>query len=134
MAGPSFSNEEALDTVTYDFVVDAGAIGAKDIFTAAENIIITHFHATVLAAVTTSASGTVAVGVTGSLSRFMTAAQGAAANLTLNASVVPLPVEGAPNVLALPVFLAANNKVIQTIATGALTAGRIKYVMKYIKA
>src|SRR5574343_656281 len=105
-AGPSFTDGVNFAHVEYDYSVDAGAVGALDLFTAGEDIVITHFHAKVMTTCTSGGSATVAVGITGSTSLFANATQGAVANLTANAVIVPPAVEGTPNVLALPVKLA----------------------------
>jgi hypothetical protein len=56
------------------------------------------------------------------------------ANLTAGALFMPVAVEGTPNVLPLPVKLASGAKIVQTIGTAALTAGKVEYVIGYVKA
>lgn len=133
-----FTNEEALERAIYDYSVDGGATGALDIFTAQSDLIITYFHAIVKTAATSGGSATLAVGVTGSTSAFVTATQGAVANLTANALFQANVVltEGTPNTAAFPLprRLASGDKILQTIGTAALTAGKIEYVIKYMKA
>lgn len=133
-AGPGFTNGIEYAHVYYDFAKDGGATGALDLFTAGEDIVITHFHAKVMTTCTSGGSATLAVGVTGSTSLFGNATQGAVANLTAGAVIVPPAVEGTPNVLALPVRVASGDKVLQTIGAAALTAGKVKYTIGYIKA
>jgi hypothetical protein len=134
----TFSNEEVLERVVYDFSVDGGAVGALDIFTAGADLIITYFHAIVQTQATSGGSATLAVGVTGSTSAFVTATQGAVANLTANAVFQANVVltEGTPNTAAFPLprRLASGDKILQTIGTAALTAGKIEYVIQYMKA
>lgn len=133
--GPTFNNAEEVVHAYYDFSVDAGAQSALDVFTAGEAIVITGFHATVVTQCTSGGSATVIAGISGGdTDIFMNATQGAVANLTAAATIVPPAVEGTPNVLPLPVALASGGKIIQTIGTANLTAGKIKYVIKYMKA
>ena len=44
--------------------------------------------------------------------------------------------EGTPNVVVLPMphRLASGDSILQTIGTAALTAGKIEYVIKYMRA
>lgn len=128
------SNEEVVLRTQYDFSVDGGALGALDIFEASADIIITGFHAVVKTAGTSGGSATLKVGITADDDLFMTTTQGAVASLTLGAAIFPAVVEGTPNVLALPVKLVSGAKVLQTIGTAALTAGKVEYVIKYIPA
>lgn len=132
--GPVFQKEMDIVRVVYDFAKDGGAAGALDIFEAKEDIVITHFHSKVVTAATSGGSATLKVGVTGSDARFMNTTQGAVANLTAGAVVIAPAVEGTPNVLALPVKLAAGDKILQTIAVAALTAGKIEFTVGYVKA
>jgi hypothetical protein len=132
--GPAFSNEEVVIRAIYDFAEDGGAVGALDIFEANEDIVITHFSSHVKTACLSAGSATVAVGVTGATTVLLTATQGAKANLTAGAVLFPAVVEGTPNVLATPRKLAAGEKVIQTVGTAALTAGKVEYCVKYVRA
>lgn len=132
--GQAFNNEEIIERVRYDFSVDAGAVGALDIFEASADLIITGFHAYVKTAATSGGSATLEVGVTGDTNLLVNSTQGAVASLTLGAAIFPPVVEGTPNVLALPVKLASGAKILQTIGTAALTAGVVEYVVKYVKA
>lgn len=132
--GPAFSAGIEMAHVEYEFSVDAGAVGALDIFEAAEDIVITHFHSKVMTACTSGGSATLKVGITGTDNLFMNITQGAVASLTANAVVMAPAVEGTPNALPLPVKLASGAKVLQTIGTAAMTAGKVKYVIGYVKA
>ena len=134
MVGPTYTTGMEMAHVEYDFSVDGGATGALDIFEAAEDIVITHFHSKVMTACTSGGSATLKVGITGSDNVFMNTTQGAVASLTANAVVVPPAVEGTPNALPLPLKLASGAKVLQTIGTAAMTAGKVKYVIGYVKA
>lgn len=123
-AGSLFRNSEEMLVAVYDFAVDAGAQGSLDLFTAAADIIVTHFHIEVE---TTCAGATavLTVSTTDELEKFCTASQGAVANLVDGYSLI------GPGV---PVKIASGEKIYQTIATAALTAGKIKYTMKYMNA
>lgn len=132
--GPAFKKEEEVVRVVYDFSVDGGATGALDIFEASSDVIITHFHSVVKTTATSGGSATLKVGVTGDDDAFMTTTQGAVANLTASSAIFPPAVEGTPNTLPLPVKLASGAKVLQTIGTAALTAGKVEYVLKYVVA
>jgi len=132
--GNQFRNEEVVERVTYDFAVDAGATGALDLFTAAADLIITGYNLVVKTAGTSGGSATLIVGVTGTTNAFLTTTQGAVANLTLGAVLGPLYTEGTPNTYPLPRKLASGEKILQTIGTAALTAGKFDHVIKYMKA
>ncbi len=136
--GPEFKNDKYVSRVVYDFSADGGATGALDIFTAGADIVITGFHAVVKTACTSGGSATLAVGVTGATSAFVTTTTGAVANLTANAVLQPFVVltEGTPNTAAFPLprRLASGDKILQTIGTAALTAGKIEYVIEYVAA
>ncbi len=132
--GPSFDKDHEIVRATYNFAVDAGAVGALDIFEAKEDIVITHFHVKVETACTSGGSATLKVGPAADDDAFLTTTQGAVANLTAGALFMPVAVEGTPNVLPLPVKLASGAKIVQTIGTAALTAGKVEYVIGYVKA
>lgn len=132
--GPEFKNMMVVERNTYSFAVDGGAVGAINLFTAASDIVITGFHAVVKTTCTSGGSATVAVGVTGATSAFVTTTGGAVANLTANAVLVPVLTEGTPNTMALPRRLASGSSVLMTIGTAALTAGQIEYVLTYVNA
>lgn len=132
--GKAFTNQEVVERVVYDFAVDGGATGALDVFTADADVVITHFHTKVMTAATSGGSATLKVGTSVDDDLFVTTTQGAVASLTAGAVIVPAVVEGTPNVLALPLKLASGAKVVQTIGTAALTAGKVEYVIKYLKA
>lgn len=123
--GPEFSNARVLERVTYDFAVDGGAVGALDLFTANKDIVIKSFHAYVKTAGTSGGSATVSIGVTGATTAFVDATAGAVANLTANAVL--------GSAIA-PRRLAAGSKVLMTIGTAALTAGKIEVVLEYCAA
>jgi hypothetical protein len=136
--GGEFRNENKLERVVYDFSVDGGATGALDLFTAGSDVVIKSFHAYVKTACTSGGSATVAVGVTGATSAFITTTTGAVASLTANAVIGAFVVltEGTPNTAAFPLprRLASGDKILMTIGTAALTAGKIEFVIEYCAA
>lgn len=131
---PEFRNQKVIERVVYDFAVDGGATGALDLFTAGSDIVITGFHAYVKTACTSGGSATVICGVTGTTNAFMTTTTGAVASLTANAVIGAVVTEGTPNTFAVPRRLASGSKVLMTIGTAALTAGKIEFVLEYMAA
>lgn len=123
--GPEFTNARTLERVTYDFAVDGGAVGALDLFTAGSDVVLKSFHAYVKTAATSGGSATVSIGVTGAATAFVDATAGAVANLTANAVL---------GSAITPRRLASGSKVLMTIGTAALTAGKIEVVIEYCKA
>lgn len=130
---PGFSNQIEWTRVTYDFAQDTGAIAAYDIFVASAPILVVAAWASVKTACTSAGSATVNWGPTADDDRFMTVGQGAVANLTLGAVIVPVAVEGTPNVLATPYLIAANGVILMDITTAALTAGSIEFCIGYMQ-
>lgn len=131
--GNTFGNAVEYKRVRYDFARDGGALGVYDVFTVSDKVKIVDFHSVVKTACTSGGSATVKVGVTGNDNRFMNTTQGAVASLTLNAAILPPVVEGAPNVLAVPVVASAGDKVLLTIGTAALTAGSIEMTIGFLR-
>ena len=132
-----FPNQVCTERVVYDFAVDAGATGALDLWEASDAVVVIGFHTIVKTACTSGGSATVKVGHTDDDDAFCTIVQGAVASLTAAAHIVPPVVlsEGTPNtaVFPVPVKLAAAKKILMTIGTAALTAGKIEFVVQYIK-
>jgi hypothetical protein len=107
--------------VTYDFANDGGATGALDLLTAKQAMCVRVMAKTVTG-VTSGGSATLEVGKSG-------ATAGAIAQVAKTA------VDVAGEVLqpAGWFYLAADEVLIQTIGTAALTAGKIRYFIEYIK-
>lgn len=121
--------------VVYDYAVDGGATGALDLLTASTGGLL--IHAAYLKVVTLCAStgsATVKWGPSTDDDRFANTTQGAVANLTAGAVIVPLALEGTPNVIATPFYLAAAGKLTMTIGTEVLSAGKIEFVIHASKA
>lgn len=130
---PGFGNQVEYVRYTYDFAVDGGAATFYDILTASQRMVIVSAHATVKTTCTSGGSATVIWGVTGNTNRFMNTTQGAVASLTAGSTIVPVAVEGTPNVLPTPCVLPSGDKVLMTIGTAALTAGKIEFVIGLMK-
>lgn len=117
-------------TGTYDFAVDGGAISTITLKTntlipAGAIISGAHIHA---ATAPVGASATVAVGTSAGSSTTSILTATAITSLTLNA-VITGTVTG-----ALPIRLTAAGYITVTIATTALTAGKLKIYIHYVNA
>lgn len=132
LSNGGFDNAESIVRVTYDFSKDAGAVGVLDLFEAQGDMVITEFYANVKTACTSGGSMTLDVGVVGGDTDIL-ADDIAVASLTAESFHIPPVVEGTPNVLALPMKLASGGKVAMQIKTAALTAGKIEFVLKFMK-
>jgi hypothetical protein len=116
--GSSFTGKIDTVQVTYDFAVDGGATGALDLITADQDMIVRVVAKTVTG-VTSGGSATLEVGKSG-------------ATATAIAQVAKTAADAAGKVLqpAGWMYLASGDKLIQTIATAALTAGKIRYLIE----
>lgn len=119
--GSPFTNQTETIKVTYDFSVDAGAIGAYDVMLSEQNCVLTNFYMVVETA-GVGATMTLDVGITGDTNLLL--ADLAVASMTAGSLHKPTIVDGTPNVLPMPVKLAAAAKVLFEIKTAALTAGK----------
>lgn len=120
-SGAGYNGKMETVEVTYDFAADGGAIGALDMFTALQDLVIHR----VIAKVNTTCAGataTVSVGKSGDAAGLMAAT--AVASLVAGA-VIDSHVGGYK--------LASGGIMQQSIATAALTAGKITYVIEYSK-
>lgn len=133
-----FANKKELYRVTYDFAVDAGAQAAYDIFEADGAVVITDFYVVVKTTCTSGGSATVKAGKTGDDDSFLKTTEGAVANLVANAVFPAKPelTEGTPNTIAprLPTRLADGEKLLMTIGTADLTAGKLEFVFEVAQA
>lgn len=120
--GAGFENEEEIVRVVYDFAKDAGATGSLDLFTAANNLIVTYAHAHVLTACTSGGSATVSAGNADSAAGFIAAT--AVASLTKDAVIKFVG----------SLRVAKGAAVSMAIATAALTAGKIEFTFKIQRA
>ena len=125
-----FHNDIETHRVMYDFADDAGATGILDIFKADADIILLDFVAVVKTTLV-GATMVLDVGVTGDDDKLVDAV--AVASLTVNTMHQSPLVEGTPNTLQLPVRIPSGDKIIQTIVTAALTAGKIEYIFRTMR-
>lgn len=129
-----FANKVEYYRFVYDVADgDPATAAAHDIATFGEDLIIVHAHIKILDAVTSTGNATVSFGYTSNATRFVNATQGAKANLTTGTVVLPLAVEGTPNVIATPALAAKGNKLLMTIGTEALNGGKIEFVIGVLK-
>jgi len=120
-SGSGFTGKIETVEVTYDFASDGGATGALDLFTANQDMIVRVVGKTVTG-VTSSGSATLEVGKSG-------ATAGAIAQVAKTAA------DAAGEILQ-PVgwfYLASGEKLILTIGTAALTAGKIRFLIEHEK-
>jgi hypothetical protein len=116
---------------TYDFAVHGGAIGQIDLATAAKSLlpvgaVVTSVHYKVITAPTSSGSATIALGDVASGARYKAATAYNDAAYAIDfvaAAAIGVPM----NITA-----ANNGKFAITIATAALTAGKIKFFVSYL--
>ncbi len=121
----------------YDFDVHGGAVGTIDLdLKLPKGAIVSKGYLHVLTAVTTSASGTLSVGLNNTVDLLAATAAG---SLTANA-ILPLEpsftaaissnhADGVSN--STPLLLTAERSLKVEIATGALTAGKVAIVLEY---
>jgi hypothetical protein len=122
--GQEFDNDSTIVRAIYDFSVDGGAIGALDVFTATQDVVILGIYANVKAAVTSGGATTVAVGIDADPDTLI--------DETLKAAM-GTGVMVSPILAALPIKLASGAKVKINIADFTVTAGKIEIVMLIAK-
>ena len=108
----------------WDFSVDGGAIGTvnMDVLLPADAIVTSGFiH--VLTAVTSGGSGTLSFGLNSNVDML---AATAVASLTANAVIPIVPTN------AVPVRLTAERELKATVATAALTAGKVAVYLRFV--
>lgn len=123
-----FRNEEALVRVLYDFAKDGGATtDAYMLLTADEDIVITDFWVRGITELDSAADGTsIDVGIDGGDEDILLDGV-AEATVAAAALVKPTIVEGAPNVLPLPLKVAATGQIQLKILAEALTSGKCEF-------
>ena len=132
--GPLFSNEEQLVRVQYNFADDGGATANElQIFTAGQALVITDFWVRGIVELDSAADGaSIDVGITGGDEDILLDGV-VEATFAAGALVAPTVVEGAPNVLPLPLKLASGGKIQMKIVTEALTSGQCEFCFKVAK-
>ena len=119
--GSDFGNQENLIRVVYDFSVDAGATGNLDLSGLAQgNTIAKLVGVSVETAGTSGGSATIAVGVGGG-TEFLSAT--AIASFSIGAFVEPTDAD-------FKKVVTTTGKLTMTIATAALTAGKMTFIFK----
>jgi hypothetical protein len=120
-----FPNDIKPVKVYYDFSVDGGATGDLDLIEADDDIVIMGVWAKVVTACASGGSAAVSSGISSDKDALIDSV--AVASLTEGSFHKTPMVEGTPNTFAVPLKLAAGEKITQTIETAALTAGKIEY-------
>ena len=126
-----FHNDIETHRIVYDFSVDAGATGVLNIFMADQDVLLLDFMAVVKTTCTSGGSAVLDVGVTGDDDKLVDGI--AVASLAAGAVFQSPLVEATPNTKQLPVKIASGEKILQTIVTAALTAGKIEYIFRIMK-
>jgi hypothetical protein len=108
--------------IIYDFSVDAGAVGTVNLFKAKEAMVVTKCYAVTETGVTSAGAATIEVGIAGTTAGLI--AQSAK-------TTVDVAGECLSGVTNLAFSLAADDVVILTIGTAALTAGKIRFRFHY---
>lgn len=116
---------------TYDFAVHGGAVGQIDLATSAKSLlpvgaVVTGVHYKVITAPTSGGSATIAIGDVASGARYL------AATAFDNAAYAINNVAAAAIGVPMNITAANNGKFAITIATAALTAGKIKFFVSYL--
>lgn len=125
--GAAFSNEEKLMVLDYDFAQDGGAAGTITLADCDQKMLITQCIVFVETACLSAGSATVIIGTSsGDPDAFLTTTTGAKANMVDDYSNIQSTGPG--------LVVAASETFDLTIATAALTAGKIKVYLKYVNA
>lgn len=120
-AGGTFTGKIETLEVTYDFANDGGAAGVLDLLTADKDCMV-RVAGKVKTGVTSGGAATLEVGKSG-------------ATATAIAQVAKTAADAVGEILqpAGWMYLASGEKLIQTIGTAALTAGKIVYLIEVVK-
>lgn len=122
--GQEFPNDTLIHRAIYDFSVDAGAIGALDVFTANQDVTILEAYVKVLTTCTSGGLATLAIGIDADPDTIVD--ETAVASLTAGALIQPIAA-------VCPVKLASGAKIKMNIADFALTAGKFEVVVEIAK-
>lgn len=132
-AGAAFGNEKVLVKGVYDFAVDGGVLNNKYVLLETDDdIVITDFWVKGITELDSAADGTtIDVGILAGDEDILL---DGVAEATVAAGVIvkPTVVEGTPNVLPMPLKLAADGKLVMTVLTEALTSGKCQFVIEYM--
>jgi len=131
--GAPFGNASQMVRVIYDFAADTGAAGAFDLMTTTDDIVITNFFIRGITVLDSAGDGvTIDVGISGGDTDILLNGI-AEASFSAGAMLLAPVVEGAPNVFAMPLKLAAAEKIIATIIGEDLTSGKCEFFFEYQK-
>lgn len=111
--------------VVYDFAKDAGATGALDVVTFSEKCIVMSACMKIDTLFASGGSATLSLGQSGDVAGVISAQ--AVADMTAGAVLFGSPTLDASHVVP------AGGKLIQTIATAAFTAGKLRYQLEVMK-
>ena len=117
-----FRNEGKLVRVEYDFANDAGATGALSALTASASIVVRLKYMLVKTACTSGGSATLSLGKAGGTELLSTVAVAALVLDSVHLPAAPAAVE-----------LTSAEVISQSIATAALTAGKVEYVFEVMQ-
>lgn len=115
---------EEMVTIEYDFAKDGGAVGALDLLQVKEKTVLVDGWVEVLTTFTSGGSATLIVGRTGDTDAIVA---GPLAVASITAGTVHT------DAAAVKKALAADDKILMTIGTAAMTAGRMRVVLKLKK-
>jgi hypothetical protein len=123
-----WSNEGCqLVKVEYDFDNDAGTAGALGLLTTDEDIVIHDFWAKGVTVLDSAADGSsIDVGISGGDTNILLDGV-AEATFAAGALIKPTIVEGAPNVIPMPLKLAADGTIVMEIVDEDLTSGKCEF-------
>ncbi len=122
--GQEFDNDTTIVRAIYDFSVDAGAIGALDVFTATQNVSILGAYVNVKTTCTSGGAATLAIGVDADPDTLVD--ETAIGALTAGAMIAPIAA-------VCPIKLASGAKIKMNIADFTLTAGKFEVVILIAK-
>jgi len=131
--GAPFGNASQMVRVEYDFDNDGGAVGVLNAITTSDDIVITDFYVKGITVLDSAADGTsIDCGIVGGDTDILLDGV-AEATFAADALVQPTVVEGTPNVLPLPLKLAASGSIGFEIVDEALTSGKCELYFNYHK-
>jgi len=131
--GDNYGNATSVARVAWDVAVDVNVLIANDniVLKAEDDIVITGFYFAV-ETLFVGATATIDLGINGGDEDVLLDGTGVA-DMTAGALIQPFVVEGTPNVMPLPLKMAAGEELILTVATADFTAGKGEFVFEYVK-
>lgn len=127
--GGGFQNEHLFARARYSFTDDGGATGAYPMFTAKTDLVIHAVTLFVKTAVTSDGSALCSFGPSADNDLFIDSI--AKATLVANYVCSPLLVEGTPNTVVVPKYIASGDTLDFAIEAAALTAGEVWIEVEY---